>query len=135
MNQHSWLNGFFNLASATTLIMAFRAIKKRMIKFHIIFIHLSLLFSGLFLISYILYHLSIGHIEYTNKTFQEIYFLILITHVFASIVSLPLIFSTYFLGIFNLKDKHKLLAKKTFSLWLYVSITGFIIVLFQRLLN
>ncbi|MBT4793389.1 MAG: DUF420 domain-containing protein [Halobacteriovoraceae bacterium] len=131
----SWISATANTLSAVSLIIAFMAIKKNQRQAHIIFIHMALFFSFLFLVNYIFYHLAIGHVRFTNSTYFIPYFGILITHLICAAIALPLIFYTYTLGLFQKLSAHKKLAKITFSLWLYVSITGVMIVLMLKLLN
>ena len=132
---HSLLNGSFNFASALFLIFAFISIKQKKIKAHKILIHIALSFSALFLVSYILYHMSIGHTVFPDNAYRTLYLCILLTHLLASVISLPIIFITYALGITAHLVQHKKLALICFCLWEYVSITGVIIVLMLRYLT
>jgi putative membrane protein len=56
----------------------------------------------------------------------------LISHVSLSIVSLPLVLSSLFLGLTSRFTLHRKVARWTFPLWLYVSITGVFIVMFLK---
>ena len=131
----SWLSAGLNLLSALSLLYAYMAIKKQEKQKHKKFIHLALCFSALFLINYILYHMSIGHVKFTNQDFRVLYLFILATHLICSMISLPLIFMTYTLGIFNYLKEHKKIAKIAFCLWEYVSVTGVMVVLMLKFLN
>jgi putative membrane protein len=131
----SWMSAVMNGLSALSLTCAIFFIRRNDKTNHIIFIHFALLFSSLFLINYIFYHLSVGHVRFTNEEYKVVYFFTLITHLFTSIISLPMIFTTYALGIFNYLPDHKRFAKLTFVLWEYVSITGVLIVLMLKFLN
>jgi putative membrane protein len=130
-----WVNCLCNLSSSIALFIAFYKIKKKSIKAHKRFIGIALFFSSLFLINYILYHMSIGHTIYTNIEFRSLYLFILGSHLIASLISLPLIFITVAYGFFDRLREHKKLAFSTFILWQYVSITGVLIVLFLKFLN
>lgn len=130
-----WLNALFNGISAIFLFLAVSFIRKNKKKQHVISIHLSLLFSALFLINYIFYHSSVGHVVYGNEDYKILYFGVLITHLIASFISLPLIFVSYLLGLFNHLKAHKQLAYTTFFIWEYVSITGVLIVLIRKFLD
>ena len=94
-----------------------------------------MLCSALFLVNYIFYHLAVGHISFTNESFKIPYYIILITHLLMSVISLPLVFLTYAFGFLNRLQEHKKIAKITFFAWEYVSITGVIIVLCLKFLN
>ena len=130
-----WVNALFNSLSALSLTAAIMAIKNKKIRLHKILIHFSLFFSSLFLINYIFYHMSVGHVIFNNPDFRVIYLFILASHLLCSLIALPLIFITYSLGLFNYLQTHKELAKLTFLLWEYVSVTGVIIVLMIKFLN
>jgi putative membrane protein len=130
-----WVNALMNSLSAICLAVAVLFIKQKKKTQHILYIHFSILYSSIILLNYIYYHLSVGHVRFTNPDFRNVYLVILATHLLSSVISLPLIFSTYTLGIFNYLDEHKKLAKATFYLWEYVSITGVVIVLMLKFLN
>jgi uncharacterized membrane protein YozB (DUF420 family) len=86
--------------------------------------------SVVFLICYLVYHYNVGSVKYTREgIMRPIYFSILISHVvlaaavpFLAIASLWRAFQERF-------DKHKKIAKITFPIWLYVSITGVLVYL------
>ena len=135
LSKQVWLNALFNSLSAISLFFAMLAIKKKQVKKHVLSIHLALAFSALFLINYILYHSSAGHVPFEGESYRILYFSVLITHLVASFISLPLVFISYLLGVFGHVYAHKKIAFKTFLLWEYVSITGVLIVLIRKFLN
>jgi len=132
---HSWINAGFNLLSAIFLTFAVKFIHDKKIKLHIIFIHLALLSSFFFLINYIIYHLSVGHVIFNHNEYRPYYLVILITHLLTSFLVLPLIIYTYLLGLYKKYTEHKKIAKWTFYIWEYVSVTGVLIVLMLKYLN
>lgn len=129
------VNASLNAVSALALFIAFRFIQKQDIKKHIIFIHVAMFFSAAFLVNYIFYHLSVGHVRFEHTYLRAPYIILLITHLLASFVALPMIFYTYLLGIFQKRKQHKSIAKKTFYIWEYVSITGVMIVLMIKMFH
>lgn len=133
IQEHLTINQTFNALSALFLIAAVVAIKKyKCQKTHKIFIHLALASSAVFLISYIFYHLSVGHVTFNNLELRSYYLFILISHLVTSFLVLPLIFATYTLGFMGEFDLHKLIAKPTAICWLYVSLTGVLLVYFLK---
>ncbi len=132
---HVLINGSLNGLSATFLLIAIIFIKNKKVFLHKLFIGFAIIASALFLISYIIYHMSKGHTVFTNLEYRTIYLIILGTHLVTSFISLPLIFTTTIFGLFNKLTSHKKLATVTFALWEYVSITGVIIVYFLLELN
>ena len=95
---------------------------------HMVFMICAFVFSGLFLVSYIIYHYFHGDTPFPGSgAIRPIYFSILISHVLLSIIALPLILITF---LFSLKGQfavHKKVARVTFPIWMYVSVTGVII--------
>ncbi len=130
-----WVNAALNFLSAVTLVIAFKFVKHKKIAQHKVFIHIALFFSALFLINYIFYHMSVGHVSFTNESYKTMYLIILASHLLTSFIGLPLIFITYLLGIFSHLKAHKQLAKFTFIIWEYVSITGVLVVLMLKFMN
>jgi putative membrane protein len=130
-----WLNALFNSLSAICLAIAVVFIKQKKRNLHILWIHFAVRFSSLFLINYIFYHMSVGHVVFNNQSWRTVYLLILASHLLTSVICLPMIFTTYSLGVFGYLEGHKKLAKWTFILWEYVSVTGVTIVLMLKFLN
>ena len=86
--------------------------------------------SAAFLVSYVVYHALVGSVKFQGHgPVRNIYFFILISHVIlaASIaVLVPLTFHRAFQGNF---ERHRRIARITFPIWLYVSITGVVVYL------
>lgn len=139
---HEWvvylpyLNAFLNSLSAIFLTIAYIAIKNGDAKIHIRMIGVASTTSLLFLVSYLLYHHFHGDTKFLAQgLIRPIYFFILITHIFLSVLLVPL----YLLTVVNaLKGNfiaHKKWAKITFPTWLYVSVTGVLIVIILKIFN
>lgn len=85
--------------------------------------------SGAFLVSYVIYHwFKAGPKLYTGE-FTEIYLFILLSHIVLAAIIIPLALVTLYRGWTGNIGKHRKIAKITFPLWLYVSITGVLIYL------
>jgi putative membrane protein len=92
--------------------------------------------SALFLCGYILHHSLHGDTRFlTTGWIRPVYFFILITHVVLSIAVLPMVLSTVFFALRKQWPAHRKLAKWTYPVWLYVSITGVLVFFFLRVLN
>jgi putative membrane protein len=90
----------------------------------------AILLSALFLISYICYHLFTGDTKYGGEgTVRYIYFFLLITHIFLAAIILPFILFTAYRALVAEYAQHKKLARITWPVWLYVSITGVVVYL------
>lgn len=84
--------------------------------------------STLFLISYVVYHAQVGSVPFTRQGFvRTLYFAILITHVTLAAVVLPLAILTLTRGLKGRFRDHRRIAKWTFPIWLYVSVTGVLV--------
>ncbi len=84
--------------------------------------------STLFLISYLTYHAHAGSTRFLGQGIvRPIYFLILITHIILAAVIVPLIILTFRRAWRAEFQLHKRIARWTYPIWLYVSITGVIV--------
>ena len=86
--------------------------------------------SAAFLVSYLVYHAQVGSVRFTGQgPVRALYFAILISHTILAAAIVPLVLRTLYLGLKRLDDRHRRLARWTFPLWLYVSVTGVVIYL------
>ncbi len=130
------LNALLNSITAAFLVTGFVYIKKNNIVLHRNFMIAATVSSAFFLISYITYHHFKGDTKFLAQGFiRPIYFFILISHILLSIVQVPLILSTLYLAASKNYMKHRKLAKITFPIWLYVSVTGVLIFIILKLFN
>ena len=84
--------------------------------------------SSCFLVGYITYHYFHGDTKFPGQGWiRPVYFSILISHIGLSIVSLPLIFATLWYSLTGQFRAHRGVARWTFPLWLYVSVTGVLV--------
>ena len=118
---HSTLNGL----AAIVLVGAVMAIKKGNAVLHRKLMTTALILSSLFLLSYVIYHLTTPETLYCGEgSIRLVYFFLLITHIVLAAVILPFILFTYIRAFTNQFERHKKMAKWVFPLWLYVAITG-----------
>ena len=124
------LNAVLNFTSAVLLAAGFYFIKQRRVEAHKRCMVAALVVSAAFLTSYVIYHYNVGSVPFTGQGWiRPVYFFILITHVILAIVIVPMVLRTAFLGFAARFDKHVPIARKTFPLWMYVSVTGVIVYL------
>lgn len=115
-----------NFTTAICLIVAVFFIKKGNKKWHQRMINVAIILSILFLIGYVLYHMTSTSTKYEGD-YGYIYFPLLISHIFLSIIVIPFVLRTYIKGYLGLLDGHKKFAKFTFPLWLYVAVSGVVV--------
>ena len=124
------LNATLNLTSAVLLGAGYYFIRNRNIRAHKACMVSALITSTVFLTSYLVYHYNVGNVLFTKQGWiRPVYFFILITHVTLAIVILPLVLRTAWLAFRGRFDKHVRIARWTFPLWMYVSVTGVIVYL------
>ena len=92
---------------------------------------LAISLSSLFLISYICHHLLAGETKFGGQnTLRYVYYFVLGTHIVLAAIILPFILFTAYRALTGEWNRHKKIAKYTWPLWLYVSITGVLVYLF-----
>lgn len=117
-----------NATSAILLLVAYRAIRRLEIETHRSFMLAAASTSALFLASYIAYHLRVGSVRFAGTgPIRAVYFSVLVSHTILAIAVLPLVLRTLYLGLKRRDEKHRRLAKWTFPIWLYVSVTGVVV--------
>lgn len=117
-----------NGITAILLVTAILFIKKGNIKAHELFIKLALGCSALFLVMYVLYHMTSNSTTFGGDgLIKYVYYFILITHIALSIAVIPVVLITFVKGLNREVEIHKLIAKFAFPIWLYVAVTGVIV--------
>lgn len=132
------------IALINTLVAAFLlggiwAILRKNHRIHQRCMTTALILSSLFLVCYVVYHFTIFETKFGdadgNRIVDEaelakygnlriLYMTVLFSHIFAAAVSFPMILMTFVHAWTRDFTKHRKLARKTFPLWLYVSLTG-----------
>ncbi len=122
-----------NAISAVILLVALYYIKNGQVEMHRKAIYAAMICSGLFLLSYVLYHFTTPETRYGGEgIMRTLYFILLITHVVLAAVVLPFILFTFNRAFTGQFERHKKMARWVYPLWLYVAITGPICYLMLR---
>jgi putative membrane protein len=117
-----------NAVTSVLLLLAFWAIKNKKIDLHENLVKACMVLSAVFLILYVLYHMTSDSTSFGGEgTIRWVYFFVLISHILLSIVVIPLVLITFVRGITRDVERHKKIARITFPIWLYVTITGVIV--------
>ena len=117
-----------NALTSVLLVAAFWAIKNKKIDLHENLVKTCMALSAVFLILYVLYHMTSDSTSYGGEgLIRWIYFFVLISHILLSIVVIPFVLVTFVRGLTRHVERHKKIARITFPLWLYVTITGVIV--------
>jgi len=124
------INAVINSMVSVLLVLGLMAVKQKNYVRHKNIMMGAIVLSVLFLVSYITHHLLSGDTKFGGEgAIRLVYFVILITHIFLAAVILPFILFTAYRSLTGEYEKHKKLAKYTWPLWLYVSVTGVIVYL------
>ena len=122
------LNAALNATSFVLLILGYRFIRRKKIAAHRACMVGALISSALFLTSYLIYHFHHPTTKFTGTGIaRPIYFAILISHVTLAAVIVPLIIVTARRAFRRNFVKHARIARITFPIWVYVSITGIVV--------
>jgi len=118
------VNALLNSICTILLLTALWFIKRREIERHRVSMLAAFGFSALFLVSYVIYHWFKAGPKLYIGDFSGIYYFILITHIVLAMIIVPLALIALYRGWNMQVGKHKRIAKITYPVWLYVSITG-----------
>lgn len=122
------VNATLNAISGVLLVIAYGLIRARRIEQHRKVMIAAFVASSLFLVCYVIYHAQVGSVRFTRQGFvRPLYFTILITHVALAAVVLPMAIITLSRGLKRRYPQHRRIARWTFPIWLYVSITGVLV--------
>jgi putative membrane protein len=128
------LNAVMNGLSATALLIGFTFIRARNIAAHRASMITAFVFSTLFLVGYILHHALHGDVRYpVHAAYRSVYLPLLATHIVLATATLPLVLVTFFFSLTGRFPQHRRIARWTFPLWLYVSLTGVVTYVMLRL--
>jgi uncharacterized membrane protein YozB (DUF420 family) len=124
------LNATLNATSAVLLTIGYVLIRRGHIRRHRAMMISACIVSTLFLISYVVYHANVGSKPFPGRgPIRIVYFTILLTHVVLAAAIVPLAIVTLLRGLGARFDAHVRIARWTFPIWLYVSVTGVIVYL------
>jgi uncharacterized membrane protein YozB (DUF420 family) len=124
------LNAALNGASAVLLLSGRWFIVHGRMAIHRAFMIAALVTSSVFLGCYLYYHYHVGSVHFQGTGWSRpVYFTILISHTILAAVIVPMIIITLARALRERFDRHRVIARWTFPLWLYVSITGVVIYL------
>ena len=122
------VNASLNALSGVLLLVGYALIRARRIEQHRLCMLAAFAVSSLFLICYVTYHAQVGSVPFTRSGFvRPLYFTVLITHVTLAAAVLPLALVTLSRGLKRRFAQHRTIARWTFPIWLYVSITGVVV--------
>ena len=124
------LNAALNATSFLLLVAALYQIRRGNVRAHRRLMLSALAVSGLFLVSYVVYHAQYGSVRFAGQGLvRPVYFVILVTHVILAAAIVPLVVVTAVRALRGDFARHRRVARWTYPLWLYVSVTGVVVYL------
>ncbi|HTH54230.1 MAG TPA: DUF420 domain-containing protein [Edaphobacter sp.] len=130
------VNAILNALSTVALLIGYRFIRARKIPQHRAAMFTAFIFSSIFLVSYLVNFNLHGETHFNRMSaWWPFYWKLLLSHILLSIIALPMILITFFLSLSGRFPAHKKLARYTWPIWLYVSITGVIVYWMQSAIH
>ena len=124
------VNALLNSVATILLVIAYVAIRRGDIERHKRFMLSATAVSALFLTSYLIYHGAVGSVRFTHEGLaRTVYFVILVPHVILAAVQVPLIVTVLVFALRGSFVRHKRLARVTWPIWIFVSVTGVLVYL------
>ena len=124
------LNAVLNGTSAFLLLAGRRLIRRGRMQAHRLVMLTALCTSAAFLASYLYYHAHVGSVHFPGHGWSRpLYFSILLSHTVLAVIIVPMILVTLSRALRSRYALHRAIARWTFPLWMYVSVTGVVIYL------
>ena len=122
------VNAVLNASAAVAMLAGFVAIRQGRVAVHRACMLTAVGLSILFLCSYLVYHAQVGSRPYTGGGWlRTLYFAILLSHTVLAALIVPMVATTLYRALRSQFVRHARLARVTFPLWLYVSVTGVVV--------
>ena len=124
------INAAFNLTSAVCLLSGYVSIKRGRKEAHRRFMLAAFSCSVVFLMSYLAYHFQVGSVKFSGEgPMRTLYLGILLSHTVLAVLVAPLAIATLRRALQARFDLHRRMARVTFPIWIYVSVTGVVVYL------
>jgi uncharacterized membrane protein YozB (DUF420 family) len=122
------IDAALNGTSAVLLLVGRSFIKRGRMGAHRAVMIAALISSSLFLAFYLYYHAHVGSVRFQGQGWSRpVYFTILISHTILAVTIVPMVIITLNRALRGRFDRHRAIARWTFPLWMYVSVTGVIV--------
>jgi len=122
------LNASLNGASALLITSGRLLIGRHKVRLHRACMIAAVATSTLFLISYLYYHAHVHSVHFPGQGWvRPLYFTILISHTILAATIVPLVIFSLTYGLQQKFDRHRRIARWTYPIWLYVSVTGVVV--------
>ncbi len=124
------LQAGLNVTTVCLISLAYYNIRQGNRVQHKKFMIAALVVSVLFMVSYLIYHGQVGNVKFAGEGgVRPIYFVILASHVILAALIVPMVIASAFHALRDSFERHKRIARWTFPLWIYVSVSGVVVYL------
>jgi uncharacterized membrane protein YozB (DUF420 family) len=124
------VNAALNGIAATLLLTGHAYVRRGRVSRHRACMTAALCVSALFLVSYVIYHAEVGSVRFTEGGWPRVlYVAVLATHVPLAAAVVPLALLTMRRALRGEFARHVRLARWTYPIWVYVSVTGVMVYL------
>ncbi|GAB3235990.1 DUF420 domain-containing protein [Hymenobacter seoulensis] len=122
------VNAVLNSLTAVFLVIGYYFIRRKNVARHRAMMGLAFLLGSLFLVSYVAYHSQVPSTKFGGEgLIKGVYYFILITHILLAAITVGLVLFTLYYALTEQFQKHRRIARWTYPVWLYVSVTGVIV--------
>ncbi|RTQ50073.1 DUF420 domain-containing protein [Hymenobacter gummosus] len=122
------VNAGINSLTALALVLGYYFIRQKDVAKHRAMMGTAFVLGALFLVSYVVYHSQSVTTKYGGEGLMRgIYYFLLLTHIVLAAVTVGLVLFTLYFALTNQFQQHRRIARWTFPIWLYVSVTGVIV--------
>ena len=122
------VNAVLNSLTAVCLLAGYYFIRQKQVLRHRAMMGTAFVLGSLFLLSYVAYHSQVDSTKFSGVgAVRYAYFFLLLTHISLAVVTVGLVLFTLYFALTGQYIKHKAIARWTFPVWLYVSITGVVV--------
>lgn len=124
------LNAIINATCSVLLIVSLYSIKNKNVVRHKKLNLTAFVLSSIFLLSYVTFHSFGVETKFpADNPLRPLYLVILISHIILAAIVLPLVLLSFYYGLTDKVTTHRKIAKWSFPIWLYVTITGVVVYL------
>ncbi|MCA8831279.1 DUF420 domain-containing protein [Hymenobacter pini] len=122
------VNAVLNSLTAVFLVIGYTFIRRGNVAAHRAMMGLAFLLGSLFLVSYVAYHSQVPSTKFGGEgLIRGVYYFILLTHILLAAITVGLVLFTLYFALTEQFAKHRRIARWTYPIWLYVSVTGVIV--------
>ncbi|MBT9391600.1 DUF420 domain-containing protein [Hymenobacter sp. NST-14] len=122
------VNAVLNSLTAVCLMLGYYFIRRKQVAQHRAMMGTAFLLGSVFLLSYVAYHSQVASTKFGGEgLIKGIYYFILLTHILLAAATVGLVLFTFYFALTEQFVKHRRIARWTYPVWLYVSVTGVIV--------